>query len=165
MSSVLKVDNIEKVKNSYKIVTKDGGYCLKVIKYEFSHFYFILSAMKHLQRNGFTNIPKFILNKEKKEYGNIEDELNNKLVKNKLIDDELTIPEKPFLCWKTGSLSNYYNSLLLNFCKEKGIPLDVPFKFLTENHKNLLLYGKSDYKVKFIFKHNGKTKQKLAVVF
>ena len=58
--------------------------------------------------------------------------------KNKLIDDELTIPEKPFLCWKTGSLSNYYNSLLLNFCKEKGIPLDVPFKFLTENHKNLL---------------------------
>ena len=82
--------------------------------------------------------------------------------KNKLIDDELTIPEKPFLCWKTGSLSNYYNSLLLNFCKEKGIPLDVPFKFLTENHKNLLLYGKSDYKVKFSFKHNGKTKQKLA---
>lgn len=68
----LKIDKIEKVKNSYKISTKDEGYCLKVIKYEFSHFYFILSAMKHLQRNGFANIPKFIENKEKKEYGNIE---------------------------------------------------------------------------------------------
>jgi CotS family spore coat protein len=67
----LNVDNIEKVKNSYKIATKDEGYCLKIIKYEFSHFYFILSAMKHLQKNGFTNIPEFIMNKEKKEYGNI----------------------------------------------------------------------------------------------
>lgn len=68
----LNIENIEKVKNSYKIITKDGGYCLKVIKYQFSHFYFILSAMKHLQRNGFTNIPMFILNKEKKEYGSID---------------------------------------------------------------------------------------------
>ena len=68
----LKVDNIEKVKNSYKISTKDERYCLKVIKYEFSHFYFILSAIKHLQRNGFTNIPEFIINKYKKEYGCIQ---------------------------------------------------------------------------------------------
>lgn len=67
----LKADNIEKVKNSYKINTKDGGYCLKVIKYEFSHFYFILSAIKHLQRNGFNNIPEFIINKDKKEYGSV----------------------------------------------------------------------------------------------
>ncbi|AWK50638.1 CotS family spore coat protein [Clostridium beijerinckii] len=68
----LKIDNIEKVKNSYKIITKHGGYCLKVIRYQFSHFYFILCAMKHLQRNGFSNIPKFIINKEKKEYGSID---------------------------------------------------------------------------------------------
>lgn len=68
----LNIDNIEKVKNSYKITTKDNKYCLKMIKYEFPHFYFILSAIKHLQRNGFTNIPEFILNKEKKEYGIID---------------------------------------------------------------------------------------------
>lgn len=68
----LNIDNIEKVKNSYKITTKDEGYCLKVIKYEFSHFYFIFSAMKHLQRKGFASIPEFIMNKEKKEYGNID---------------------------------------------------------------------------------------------
>lgn len=68
----LNVDNIEKVKNSYKIITKDEGYCLKVIKYQFSHFYFILCAMKHLQGNGFNNIPEFIMNKDKKEYGSID---------------------------------------------------------------------------------------------
>jgi CotS family spore coat protein len=68
----LKVDSIEKVKNSYKITTKDEGYCLKVIKYEFTHFNFILSAMKHLQKKGFPNIPEFIVNKYNKEYGNME---------------------------------------------------------------------------------------------
>ena len=67
----LKVDKIEKVKNSYKIITKDERYCLKTIKYEFSHFYFIFSAMKHLQRNGFNDIPEFIINKENREYGNV----------------------------------------------------------------------------------------------
>lgn len=69
----LNVEKIEKVKNSYKIITKNGGYCLKVINYEFSHFYFILSAMKHLQKHKFKNIPKFILNKENKEYGRLND--------------------------------------------------------------------------------------------
>ena len=61
------VKTVEKVKNSYKIITNDEGYCLKIIKYEFSHFYFIYSAMKHLQRNGFSDVPQFILNKHGKE--------------------------------------------------------------------------------------------------
>lgn len=65
----LNAEKVEKVKNSYKIITKDGGYCLKIIKYEFSHFYFILSAMKHLQKNGFNDIPEFIKNKDGKDYG------------------------------------------------------------------------------------------------
>ena len=66
------VKTVEKVKNSYKIITNDEGYCLKIIKYEFSHFYFIYSAMKHLQRNGFSDVPQFILNKHGKEYGIID---------------------------------------------------------------------------------------------
>ena len=68
----LNIDNVEKVKNSYKVVTKDGGYCLKVIKYQFSHFYFIFSAMRHLQRKGFTAIPEFVKNKDDKEYGELD---------------------------------------------------------------------------------------------
>lgn len=91
----LKIDNIEKVKNIYKIGTKDGGYCLKVIKYEFSHFYFILSAMKHLQRNGFTNVPEFIINKENKEYG--------------IINDKFVYLTK----WIPSRVSNYDNPLEL----------------------------------------------------
>ena len=69
----LNVEGIEKVKNSYKIITKGDGYCLKVIKYDLPHFYFILSAMKHLQKNGFSNIPKFIKNRDGNDYGVIED--------------------------------------------------------------------------------------------
>jgi len=91
----LKIDNIEKIKNIYKIGTKDGGYCLKVIKYEFSHFYFILSAMKHLQRNGFTDIPEFVVNKEKKEYG--------------IINDKFVYLTK----WIPSRVSNYDNPLEL----------------------------------------------------
>ena len=68
----LNVKDVEKVKNSYRVITEDRGYCLKVINYEFSHFYFILSAMKHLQKNQFKNIPQFILNKDNKEYGSLD---------------------------------------------------------------------------------------------
>lgn len=68
----LAVEKIEKVKNSYKITTSNGTYSLKTINYEFPHFYFILSAMKHLQKNGFTDIPEFILNNKGTEFGVID---------------------------------------------------------------------------------------------
>lgn len=54
------ITNIEKVKNAYKVESEDGGYCVKVIGYQFPHFYFILSAIKHLQKNGFETIPAII---------------------------------------------------------------------------------------------------------
>lgn len=66
-------DNIEKVKNSYKITTKDERLCLKAVNYKFSHFYFIYSAMKHLQNKGFYDIPEFIKNKDGVEYGSIDE--------------------------------------------------------------------------------------------
>ncbi|WP_294374852.1 CotS family spore coat protein [uncultured Clostridium sp.] len=65
----LQVEKVEKIKNSYKIKTAAKTYSLKTIKYEFPHFYFILSAMKHLQNNGFMDIPKFILNNKGLEFG------------------------------------------------------------------------------------------------
>lgn len=68
------VNTVEKVKNSYKIVGINGkGYCLKIVKYEFAHFYFIYSAMKHLQKNSFLDIPEFISDKYGREYGKLED--------------------------------------------------------------------------------------------
>lgn len=53
-------DEIEKVKNVCKIRCKDKFFCLKVIKYEYGHFIFIISAIKHLQSKGFETIPAFI---------------------------------------------------------------------------------------------------------
>ena len=57
------IDYIEQVKNAYKIDAKDRGYCVKVIGYQFPHFYFILSAMKHLQKKGFKTIPAILKTK------------------------------------------------------------------------------------------------------
>lgn len=60
--------DIEKIKNVYKIKTFDNYLCLKVIGYNFHHFYFIVSAVKHLQNNGFERIPKLINTLGNKEY-------------------------------------------------------------------------------------------------
>ena len=57
----IKVQAVEKVKNSYRIGTENGDYAIKIIKYDFPHFYFILSAMEHLQKKKFSKIP-IILN-------------------------------------------------------------------------------------------------------
>lgn len=56
----INLTEIEKIKNIYKISISNKIFCLKVIKYEFGHFLFILKAMKHLQSNNFSRIPPII---------------------------------------------------------------------------------------------------------
>jgi len=56
----LRVNALEKIKNVYRVKTTEKDYCLKVIKYNFNHFIFIIEAIKHLQNNGFQRIPKMI---------------------------------------------------------------------------------------------------------
>lgn len=65
---LIEIETIEKVKNSYKIKTKDEDYGIKVIKYQYPHFYFILSAIKHLKNRGFKKIPEIINTKDNLEY-------------------------------------------------------------------------------------------------
>ena len=62
------INNIEKIKNVFKIGTEDEMYCLKIINYEFKHFLFIVGAIKHLQRNGFQSIPQIIKTIDNDEY-------------------------------------------------------------------------------------------------
>jgi CotS family spore coat protein len=62
------IDNIEKIKNVYRIETKNGMFCLKIINYDFKHFLFIIGAIKHLQKNGFQSIPRIIDTIENDEY-------------------------------------------------------------------------------------------------
>lgn len=66
--------DIEKVKNAYKVETKDMAYCVKIVHYKYEHFNFILSAMKHLQNNGFDKIPLILKNNSGSEFININNE-------------------------------------------------------------------------------------------
>ena len=59
----LEVKSITTIKNTYKI-SSDEEYCFKIVKYNFPHFYFILSAMDHLKNKGFSNILEIIKNKK-----------------------------------------------------------------------------------------------------
>ena len=65
---LLDVETIEKVKNSYKIKTNEGDYGIKVIKYQYPHFYFIFSAINHLNKRGFRKIPEIISTKDNSGY-------------------------------------------------------------------------------------------------
>ena len=67
-----KVKSLEKVKNSYRLESENKNYAIKIIKYDFEHFYFILSAIKHLQRRGFNNIPKILKNNQGQDYIKLE---------------------------------------------------------------------------------------------
>lgn len=61
---LINIRSIKKVKNSYMIKTDDEDYGIKVIKYQFPHFYFIFSAISHLKKRGFNNIPEIISTKD-----------------------------------------------------------------------------------------------------
>ncbi|NLK94316.1 MAG: CotS family spore coat protein [Clostridiales bacterium] len=60
----LKVDSIERNKNVYKLNSNGVAYCLKIIKYEYSHFYFIISAILHIQNKGYSGTPEIIKTKD-----------------------------------------------------------------------------------------------------
>ena len=63
---------IEKIKNVYKVSASTGSFCLKPIPYEYGHFLFILSAIKHLQANNFLSTPGIIRNKSNKDFIEIQ---------------------------------------------------------------------------------------------
>ncbi|MCW6111450.1 CotS family spore coat protein [Clostridium sporogenes] len=70
----ININSIEKIKNVYKIISDSNkAYAFKIIKYEFNHFLFIISCMKHLQCNNFSKIPKIIPNNKGLEYIKIGD--------------------------------------------------------------------------------------------
>lgn len=64
----IKVNNISKRKNVYKIESTKEQYCLKVINYDFAHFYFIICAINHLHKKGFCSTPSIILTANNKKY-------------------------------------------------------------------------------------------------
>ena len=69
----LHINHMEKIKNVYKISAKTGSFCFKIIPYDYGHFLFILSAIKHLQANDFKNTPEIIKNKRNIDFTEIQD--------------------------------------------------------------------------------------------
>lgn len=65
---LLNIVSVEKVKNTFKIKSENEDYCIKIIKYDFQHFYFILCAIKHLQKRGFNTIPEIIKTKDNSDF-------------------------------------------------------------------------------------------------
>lgn len=95
------INYIEQIKNAYKIDAKDRGYCVKVIGYQFPHFCFILSAMKHLQKKGFKTIPAILKTKNNMDFI-------------KLGDKFAYVTE-----WVPSRISNYDNPIELAKVAEK----------------------------------------------
>lgn len=76
-----------------------------------------------------------------------------------IIDYDATISEQPFYPWR-GSYKEYYKQLMINTAISNKIPTTVPFRCLTLEHKNFLLYGKGDEKYRIEFSLNGRKKVK-----
>lgn len=64
----IEAKEVEKIKGAYRIEAEEKVYCLKIVKYELPHFLFILSAINHLNRNGFKYAPQIIKTVDGKEY-------------------------------------------------------------------------------------------------
>lgn len=101
MNYDIKINSIEKIKNTYKINTEEGGYCVKVIKYQYPHFYFILSAILHLQERQFETIPEILMTRDKECFI-------------KFFDKYAYLTK-----WIPGRLSNFDNPLELAMVSEK----------------------------------------------
>ena len=97
----IKIKSLEKFKNSYKLESENTSYAIKIIKYDFGHFYFILSAIKHLRRRNFNKTPNILKNNQGGDYI----QLGNKYA---------YITE-----WVTSRVSNYNNPIELGEVSKK----------------------------------------------
>lgn len=69
----INIKDIKKIKNTYKLQTNSNNYCIKIIKYDFQHFNFIISAIKHLQKKEFKTIPKILKTKNNSDYISLDE--------------------------------------------------------------------------------------------
>lgn len=67
-----------------------------------------------------------------------------------IIDADLVVPDRT-LSIKEGAIypwskssTDYYEDLLTSVCKHFGIDMEIPFKQLSKEHQNIILYGSDD---------------------
>ena len=82
-------------------------------------------------------------------------------------DPDLVIPDKTLSLnegaikpWSNSQRTDtYYNKLIAGVANHYGFNLDVPFHTLSEEHKNIILYGSGDEAITFNFTRAGKTRR------
>lgn len=79
---------------------------------------------------------------------------------NDIIDKNKSISEKPFSIWEKGTFSNLYQNLLLAYSNTENIDINIPFKDLSQNEKNKLLYGNSKERLSVSFKYRGASRKR-----
>jgi len=67
-----------------------------------------------------------------------------------VVDPDLTLAEGALIPWQ-GTKSRWHAAIFEGVCREFGIPQDVPFKDLKEEHQQILLYGLKDREVTFLY--------------
>lgn len=68
-----------------------------------------------------------------------------------VVDPDLVVPDKTksinegaIFAWATRSATSYYNDLLTSVCEGFGIDMDLPFKDLSKEHQDIILYGSKE---------------------
>lgn len=78
---------------------------------------------------------------------------------NKVVNQNLSIKENPFLPWDNPSSNKEYN-LLIKFCEENNISVELPFKDLTEIDRNKLLSSTDSKVFSISFSYQGKRRNR-----
>lgn len=81
-----------------------------------------------------------------------------------IIDWNIPLEDNPFQCWH-NSYKDFYNRLLIHYCKEKNINPQKTMKQLSEAEREFILYGKGIEKHKIQFNINGKSRIKTSVYY
>ena len=122
----IQVIDCEKIKNVYKVKTKDGYKCFKYSKYNEGQFSFIISALEHLRMEGFDRIL----------------EPNETLDGNKYVKFQEGFG---YMCdWIDSREANFRNPVELKLCLETLAKLHISSRGFTypEKLKGRSIYGK-----------------------
>ena len=80
------------------------------------------------------------------------------LDKNRIINYDIPLNENPFRCW--NRFTTFYKQIIERFCLDYKIDSNKTFRQISEQEKELLLYGESKEKYTIRYKTSGRTAQR-----
>lgn len=93
----------------------------------------------------------FVLNKEENLCGECHGLGHVRVLDpNRIINYDVPLAKNPFRCW--NRYKDFYQQIIQQFCADNGIDDKKIFRQLTEDEKNLILYGESEEKYSIRYK-------------